>query len=238
MSKIAAFYDLDGTLLAANSGRIWLSQERRKGALRRRDALQALAFLSAYKLGLVDVRRALDMAAQALRERDAAEFRDEMSAFYLERIVPLRAPGAFESIRAHQEEGHQTILLTTSTDYLAEAAMVDFRLDDRIATRFEVAPSGKFTGRLEHPVPYHKGKVILAERLAERLGIDLSRSYFYSDSVTDLPMLRRVGHPRIVNPDPRLRRIAERDGLPLLDWGRPPSIVDETLSQKIFALIR
>lgn len=238
MSQIAAFFDLDGTLLAANSGRIWLEQERRKGALARRDAIRGLAFLSAYKLGLVDARRALDMAAAAVRERDEADFRDEMSAFYLERVVPLRAPGAFDAIKAHQEKGHQTILLTTSTDYLAEAAMIDFRLDDRIATRFEVGASGRFTGRLIHPVPYHRGKVVLAERLADRLKIDLGRSYFYSDSVTDLPMLRRVGNPRVVNPDPRLRRIAEREELPLLDWGLPPSIVGETLRQKIFALIR
>ena len=237
MSEVAAFFDLDGTLLAANSGRIWLEGERRRGALRRRDAIRALAFLTAYKLGIVDVKRALDMAAEALRERDEASFRQEMSAFYLERIVPLRAPGAFESIRAHQAEGHRTILLTTSTDYLAEAAMADFRLDDRIATRFEVK-EGRFTGRLVHPVPYHRGKVLLAERFAERFGVDLERSYFYSDSVTDLPMLRRVGHPRVVNPHPRLRRVAERESLPLLDWGCPPSLIDDTLGRKILALIR
>ncbi|NLE48715.1 MAG: HAD family hydrolase [Sandaracinaceae bacterium] len=237
MSTIAAFFDLDGTLLAANSARIWFERERGRGALRRRDALRALAFLSAYKLGIVDVRRGLDMAAQALRDRDERGLEEEMSAFYLERITPLRAPGAFDAIRSHQAEGHRTVLLTTAPDYLAAAAMEDFRLDARIATRFEVA-AGRFTGRLLHPVPYHRGKVVLAERFAERHGIDLAKSFFYSDSVTDLPMLRRVGNPRVVNPDPRLRRIVQREALPLLDWGRPESLLDETLGRKIFALIR
>ena len=64
------------------------------------------------------------------------------------------------------------------------------------------------------PVCYGDGKIFWAERLAGTLGLDLARSYFYTDSITDLPVLERVGEPRIVNPDPRLGRVATRRGWP------------------------
>ena len=66
------------------------------------------------------------------------------------------------------------------------------------------------------PVCYGAGKTYWAERFAAAEGLDLARSYFYTDSITDLPVLERVGEPRVVNPDPRLRRAAMRRGWPVL----------------------
>ena len=84
---------------------------------------------------------------------------------------------------------------------------------------------GRFTGEAVRPVCYGAGKIYWAERFAQRHGIDLERSYFYTDSITDLPVLERVGEPRVVNPDPRLRRAAVRRGWPVmrlrLDGGGP-----------------
>jgi putative phosphoserine phosphatase/1-acylglycerol-3-phosphate O-acyltransferase len=79
-----------------------------------------------------------------------------------------------------------------------------------------VVRDGRFTGEAERPVCYGAGKIYWAERFAAAEGIDLDRSYFYTDSITDLPVLERVGEPRVVNPDLRLRRVAARRGWPLL----------------------
>jgi len=78
---------------------------------------------------------------------------------------------------------------------------------------------GRFTGEAVRPVCYGAGKIYWAERFATAQGVDLGRSYFYTDSITDLPVLERVGEPRIVNPDPRLRRVAARRGWPVLQLG-------------------
>src|SRR2546430_2634453 len=84
------------------------------------------------------------------------------------------------------------------------------------APRRDPAPPPSYLGR---PVCYGEGKIYWAQRFATAQGVDLGRSYFYTDSITDLPVLERVGEPRIVNPDPRLRRVAARRGWPVLQLG-------------------
>lgn len=237
MIRAAAFFDLDGTLLAVNSGRLWLSHERAHRRLTAQDAAKGLAYLVAYKLGLVDVRMALGLAAAALRGRPEREFEESVHRWYEEHVRPLRAPLADRAIERHRAAGHRLVLLTTSTVYQAAIAARDFGLDDHLGTRFAVA-DGRFTGALVHPVPFGRGKVELAEEYAAREGISLEHSYFYSDSITDLPMLERVGHPRIVNPDPRLALVAKLRSFPVLDWGRPEVPYDRTLVQKVTSLFR
>jgi putative phosphoserine phosphatase / 1-acylglycerol-3-phosphate O-acyltransferase len=78
---------------------------------------------------------------------------------------------------------------------------------------------GRFTGEAVRPVCYGDGKMYWAERFAAAEGLELDQSYFYTDSITDLPVLERVGEPRVVNPDPRLRRLALRRGWPVLQLG-------------------
>lgn len=237
MIRAAAFFDLDGTLIAVNSGRLWLAHERSHRRLSARDAAKGLAYLAAYKLGLVDVRTALSLAAASLRDRPEREFDEGVSEWYGRVVSPLRAPHATHAVERHRAAGHRLVLITTSSSYQASAAARDFALDDHLGTRFAVA-DGRFTGALVHPVPFGRGKVELAEAYADREGISLEHSYFYTDSITDLPMLERVGHPRVVNPDPRLALVARARSMPVLDWGRPEVPHDRTLPQKITALFR
>ena len=90
-------------------------------------------------------------------------------------------------------------------------------LDEVLSTQFEVA-DGAFTGRLLGPACFGKGKVHWAEDLVSRRPVDLDSSFFYTDSYSDLPMLERVGHGVVVNPDPRLKRTAKRRGWPVQNW--------------------
>jgi phosphoserine phosphatase len=98
-------------------------------------------------------------------------------------------------------------------------AREDFALDAALSQGYEVK-DGVFTGEPLRPICYGKGKVEMAEAWAREHGVDLAASSFYSDSVTDVPMLERVGRPFVVAPDPRLRRIARARGWPALDWSR------------------
>src|SRR5262249_61726869 len=91
---------------------------------------------------------------------------------------------------------------------------------EHLLVRRLVVRDGRFTGEAVRPLCYGAGKIYWAERFAAEHGLALERSFFYTDSITDLPLLERIGEPRIVNPDPRLRRGAPRGGLP----GLPPPL--------------
>ena len=80
---------------------------------------------------------------------------------------------------------------------------------------FLQSEDGRLTGAIEPPACYGTGKVVWARRFAAEHGVDLGASYFYTDSISDLPLLEQVGHPVAVNPDPRLRRLATRRGWPI-----------------------
>jgi HAD superfamily hydrolase (TIGR01490 family) len=126
-------------------------------------------------------------------------------------------------VAAHREAGHVLALLTSATRYLAEPLGADLGIEHHLVSQL-VVRDGRFTGEVVQPVCYGRGKVYWAERFAAEHGVDLAASFFYTDSITDLPLLDRVGHPRVVHPDPRLRRLAQRRGWQVL---RPR--LDETM---------
>jgi HAD superfamily hydrolase (TIGR01490 family) len=215
--KVAAFFDLDRTLLTVNSGRLWAEAERRSGRISREQLAWAMLYLAGYKLGVIDMERAMDHAVRTLTGMSEGTLRARTHAWYDGQVRHFAAPGAFAAIAQHRAEAHALILLTSSSSYEAERAIEHFGLDAALSTRFEVR-DGVFTGKLGQPICYGAGKVALAEVHALEHGIDLGRSYFYTDSITDRPMLERVGHPRVVHPDPRLRLLSLRRGWPVLDW--------------------
>ena len=94
--------------------------------------------------------------------------------------------------------------------------------DKVIATRMEIV-DGKYTGDIEY-YAYAEEKARAIRELADERGYDLERSYAYSDSVTDVPMLEAVGHPHAVNPDRELRRIAAAEGWPVLVFTKPVAL--------------
>jgi HAD superfamily hydrolase (TIGR01490 family) len=215
----AAFFDLDGTLLAVNSGRLWMDRERRAGRLTRGQLLKGIYYLLLYRFGLIEMERAMTKALSTIKGLPEQTVRQWTREWFVTEVVPWVARGAQPVVEDHRARGHPVILLTSSSPYESEIATEHFRLDAFLSTRYEVE-SGLFTGRLVPPVCYGPGKVELAERFAAERGIDLAKSFFYSDSITDRPMLERVGNPRVVNPDLRLRRLATGRGWPILDWTR------------------
>jgi HAD superfamily hydrolase (TIGR01490 family) len=218
----AAFFDLDGTLLSVNSGRLWLVRERRHGRVTLRQTAQAVGFLVGYHFGVVDIVDAMRQALQTVRGEREATLREWTRAWFESEVVPrYEAPGARAAVEAHRARGHALVLLTSSSPYESELAVRYFGLDDFRCTRYALDADGRFTGEVVLPVCYGEGKVHYAEAYAAEHGLDLDRSYFYTDSNTDLPLLRRVPYPRVVNPDIRLRWEARRRGWPVLDWSRP-----------------
>jgi HAD superfamily hydrolase (TIGR01490 family) len=212
---VAALFDVDGTLLARNTAPLYMNHLRRTGQARRRDVARTLYYLFWYKLGLLDVRSALEVSMAFVRGRDEAALAADCVGWYREAVRPYVFPSMAALVAAHREAGHLTVILTSATRYLAEPLGADLGIGHFLVTEL-VVRDGRFTGQVVQPVCYGRGKAYWAERFAAEHGVDLARSYFYTDSITDLPVLDRVGHPRVVHPDPRLRRLAQRRGWQVL----------------------
>lgn len=214
---IAAYFDMDRTLLSDSSSLLWMRYMRQRGELAARELFHLGAILLRYKLGMLDIpalTRSLvaDFVGQPEAERIAFSRR-----WFDEQLVNYVAEEARRVLETHRQRGHRPAIITASPIYTADplAAYLQIAPGDVLATRVEVQ-DGHFTGRVVEPMCYREGKLQWAEQHAARHGIDLSVSYFYTDSIDDLALLERVGHPIAVNPDKPLLRLAERQGWPVV----------------------
>ena len=121
------------------------------------------------------------------------------------------------AVQRHTEDGDFDAIVTGATPYAALPLARELGIEHVVATHLEVE-GGRFTGRIQQPMSYGQGKVVLTERLAVEQGFSLEESTFYSDSITDLPLLERVRTPVVVNPDRRLRRVADQRGWRIEQW--------------------
>ena len=213
-TRPAAFFDMDNTLLRVDSGMSWVRFLYRRGELPPRMVAKALYWQTLYRLALLDMDAVFSKLVEDLRGDSEAEMIAKCEIWYRDHVAPEVAPAARVAIEHHRQAGHLIVLATGSTQYAARPVASGVGIEHVLSSELEVE-RGIFTGR---PAAFCFGhhKVALAERWAERHGVDLAASYFYSDSYNDLPMLERVGTAIAVNPDARLRRHARRRG-----WATP-----------------
>jgi HAD superfamily hydrolase (TIGR01490 family) len=219
----AAFFDFDRTLIDVNSGMLYVRYERRHGRLSFFSYLRMAVWMILYHLSIINMEKAYSRAVGNYRGVKSEELRQHTRAWFDEEVAGRLQPGAQAALEAHREAQHPTVVLTTSSQYVAEAAQDVFGMDASLAAVLDIDDNGLLTGQLSGPLCYGEGKVIRAQAWANDAGVDLDVSYFYSDSYSDLPMLERVGHPRVVNPDFRLRKAAKKRGWPILDWSEAPA---------------
>ena len=129
----------------------------------------------------------------------------------LQRILPRLYPQMLTIAYEHQDAGRPVYIVTAAAQDLAEVLARVLTFDGALGSTLSEVEDGVYTGRATGIFLYGQAKAVAIRELAEREGIDLSASYAYSDSVSDVPMLRAVGHPVVVNPDAELRALA-RDG--------------------------
>ena len=159
-----------------------------------------------------------DAATQALRERilrdiEGVRVRDiqRLGPDVLAGILPRIYPDMLKLAYRHQDEGRAVFICTAAGQEMAELLGHVLCFDGAIGARYE-SVDGVYTGRPGGPFTYRDGKAQAICELAQEPSLDLSASYAYSDSESDLPMLRVVGHPVAVNPDAELERVARAEG--------------------------
>jgi HAD superfamily hydrolase (TIGR01490 family) len=210
----AAFFDLDKTLMAGSSGMVFARVANRKGFVPRGQlAKWGLDHLRYRLRGSSDeqTNAVLEVAKRIfaeIPERDVERMAPEVLAGILPRIYPQM----LDEVHRHQDDGRATFIVSAAGNDLVKTLAAVLGMEGGIGTRWAVGSDGKYTGEMEGPFVYGNGKVEAMRQFADRHDIDMEASYAYSDSASDLPMLRSVGNAVVVNPDGPLLEIARQEG--------------------------
>lgn len=215
--RVTAFFDLDKTLVACNTGKLFVQDLRARGEISLAKVLRAFSWLAKYHFSMLDLQQVTGHVANFLRGRREVDFAEHCQRLVEDQVLPLLLPAGLRTIERHRKSGHALALLSSSPRYIVEPVAKALSVEAIGATEFEVQ-GGCLTGALVGPACYGAGKIHHAEQLSRSHNLDVPSSFFYTDSYTDLPMLERVGHQIAVNPDPRLKRTARSRGWAVENW--------------------
>jgi len=214
------FFDMDKTLISGNSGVSFMRYSLRRGKTTRWKVLKSMVDYVRYRYDLLNMEVAYRDSLRPLvgiREEELVQFCRE---WFQDAVRPLIYSEARDIVHQHLGQGQRVAIISNASSYAVAPLAQYLGVQHVLATRLEVR-QGVFTGDYLKPLCFRQGKLFWAEKLARELGADVGRSTFYTDSITDLPLLERVQDPRVVNPDPRLRRLARQRGWAVLDFLPP-----------------
>ncbi len=199
--------------MAGSSGMVWARISAEAGLFPRRLLARWAVDHLRYRLRGASDEAAAQVMSQVRDVVTGIAVRDleELGPAVIEGVLPRIYPEMLEEVQIHREAGRPTFIISAAGTYVVEELARELGMDGGVGTGYEIR-DGAFTGELEGPFMYGKGKVMAMERIAAERGFDLAASYAYSDSASDLPMLKAVGHPVVVNPDPALLEIARSHG--------------------------
>jgi len=224
----AAFFDLDKTVIAKSSVLAFGRPFYKEGLLSRRTILHGIygqlvfMLLGADENKMEKLRESMLSLTRGWEHERVATIVEETLDEVLE---PIIYDEALELIDHHRFHGRRIVLISSAPAEIADPLGRFLDVDDVIATRAELDDEGRYTGELAF-YAYGEHKAAAVRELAEREAIDLSASYAYSDSITDVPMLEEVGHPTAVNPDRELLRYAREHGWDIREFHRPVRLRD------------
>ena len=208
-----ALFDLDNTLLAGDSDFEWAQFLIDQGVLDR-EVYEARNqhFFEQYKAGTLDIHEFLDFQLKPLSRHARRQLESWHHEFMRQRILPIITRKARDLVRSHAHDAR--VVVTATNSFVTGPIAREFGIEYLVATEPEEA-GGEFTGRVCGVPSFREGKVVRVEEwLAER-GLDwgsFTETWFYSDSLNDLPLLNKVTHPVAVDPDETLKETALEQG--------------------------
>jgi HAD superfamily hydrolase (TIGR01490 family) len=217
-SHIAAFFDFDETLLEVESGRLGIQWLRDRRLVPFGYIFKILVANFLYQRRLLSDERMVKIMLTFYKEKRLADFQKGANSFYESYLKPRLAPGILSRVRFHKKEGHLLVLISGSVRYLLEPVVRDLGFDHLLCTDLEVDKNGLMTGKPAGLVCVNRNKKILTLKLAQKLELDLARSYAYGNHHSDLPLLETVGNPYAVQPNPILERTARQRSWPILGY--------------------
>ncbi len=216
-SSGAAFFDLDRTLLSGASGEVFSAAMKEAGLVSRSIPGEALLFRLFNTIGETLPSMALARQAVMLAKGKSRSAVQAAASIAAERLLEMVQPLAAPLFDEHRAAGRLVVMATTSPFDMVKPLADLLQLDGVVATEYGVNDDGTYNGTLAGPFVWSAGKLAAVRTWAELHGIDLAQSYAYSDSVYDTPLLAAVGHPFVVNPDPRMAVMAAARRWPTID---------------------
>jgi HAD superfamily hydrolase (TIGR01490 family) len=214
----AAFFDLDRTLVRVDTPRLFTRYRRKKGEATWRDSLQVAWWVLQYSAGLIDAPRVARKALEAFAGKDEAWLIKSCDEWFPQYVLPEIQARGREIVKSHRDAGDLVAIVTAAVSYVAKPVARELGIEHVVCSELEVDESGRFTGKVIEPMCYGEGKIVRAGSLLEQQGIGFDGVTFFSDSITDMPLLSKVAVPVAVNPDRRLLRAAKARGWQIQNW--------------------
>ncbi|HVE11728.1 MAG TPA: HAD family hydrolase [Paraburkholderia sp.] len=223
-----ALFDLDHTLIPTDSDHEWGRFMVKLGIVDADNfARENDRFYADYKAGKLDIHAYLVAMLTPLASHSREQLKAWHDQYMHEVITPAIVPAAMELVRQHREAGDLCCMVTATNEFITGPIAQVFGVDKLIACEVETVdghPASAFTGRPTGTPSYREGKIVRTEAWLASLGktwADFERSYFYSDSHNDIPLLEKVTDPIATNPDDTLRAHAEAHGWRILELFQP-----------------
>lgn len=206
----AAFFDMDRTLVRRDTATLYLRYQRDIGEVGSWESLQGAWWVLLYTFGICNAPRVAEKALRRYQGRVEVQLFESCQVWYEGYVRPHVSDVARQVVERHRADGDLVAIVTGALRFAVQPLARELGVDHVACSEVEVE-DGKLTGR-PRQLCFGVSKVELARRVVQEEGCSLEDATFYTDSITDLPLLERVREPVVVNPDARLRRLAARRG--------------------------
>ncbi|HWA13479.1 MAG TPA: HAD family hydrolase [Burkholderiales bacterium] len=212
-----ALFDLDNTLLAGDSDFEWAQFLIEKGVLDREvHEARNQGFYEAYKAGTLDIHEFLDFQLRPLSRHPRKQLDQWHVEFMQKRIAPIITQKARDLVASHADDAR--VIITATNSFVTWPIARELGIENLIATEPDEV-DGEFTGKVRGVPSFREGKVTRLEAWMQEHGLDrkaVTQTWFYSDSLNDLPLLSVVSNPVAVDPDETLKEHALAHGWPVI----------------------
>ncbi|OLQ74175.1 hydrolase [Photobacterium proteolyticum] len=219
-----AVFELDETLIAADSASLWSEHIAEKGLAPENQIAEEHELISAYAKGTMDMDRYMQATLKPIIGMDRRTLTQLVAEFVEEKIKPALYNDAISRIQWHKQRGDKVLVISATGEHLVKPIAKLLGADDAIAINLEQI-NGIITGRTTGTLSYQQGKVTRMKAWIAEQDIQFKGSYGYSDSINDLPMLDAVDRPFAVNPDPALALHAQMQDWTIMDWRHENNIL-------------
>ena len=234
--RAAAFFDLDKTILAKSSSFAFARPFYKEGLIGRSDVVRSAYAQFVYLASGADhdqMETMREYMSKLVAGWNAEQVQQIVGETLDDIVDPMVFQEAVDLIAEHKAAGRDVIIISSSGTDIVEPIGARLGVDLAIGTQVAIE-DGEYTGEILF-YAYGEGKADAMRSLAEERGYDLSASYAYSDSHTDLPMLELVGHPVAVNPDTELRKVAVERDWPVRDFAKPVAMREQQTKRQAVA---
>ncbi|MBY4677488.1 HAD family hydrolase [Marinobacterium arenosum] len=226
-----AIFDLDETLIAADSAAQWARWMSETGLTDDPDFIaKDDQRMTLYNAGQLDMAEYMQFSLQPLIGRSAAEIDALVPPFVEQRILPRVYPQGLALLRELQQAGHRLLIISATAEFLVRPIAARLGVSDVLGIQLAFDEQGRHTGHTDGVLSFREGKVTRLQAWLAQTGETLDGASFYSDSINDLPLLEYIGRPMVTNPSPALQQIARERGWPIIDWRKEQSPAERAVT--------